>query len=106
MDLRAAVRFPVSCPVVIESGPVESRGSVFNLSVWGCAVRGSLAVRRGDRCSLSLLMPNGTGLVVIDLARVRWSTDGALGLEFLNMTAPARARLRRFLLDLRTASSF
>lgn len=106
MDLRAAVRFPVSCPVVIESGRLESRASIFNLSVWGCAVHGSLRARRGDRCSLSVFMPNGTGLVVIDLARVRWSTDGTLGLEFLNMTAPARARLRRFLLDLRMASSF
>lgn len=104
MDLRAGIRFPVSCPVVVTAGPLESRGSLLNLSVWGCAMRGSIVVRRGDRCSLSMLMPNGTGLLVIDLARVRWRAGEEFGLEFLNMTAPVRSRLRRFLLDLKTTS--
>ncbi len=104
MDLRAATRFPVSCPVMLTAESLQSRGSLLNLSVWGCAARGPAEVRRGDRCSLSLVIPNGAGHLVIDLARVRWSAGGEFGLEFLNMTTPARSRLRRFLLDLRTAS--
>lgn len=104
IDLRAATRFPVSCPVVLTADSLESRASLLNLSVWGCAARGDAGVRRGDRCSLSLVMPNGGGHLVIDLARIRWSTGGEFGLEFLNMSTPARSRLRRFLLDLRAAS--
>ncbi len=104
MDLRAAIRFPASCQVVLATDGLESRGSLLNISVWGCAVRGLVDVHRGDRCGLCLLMPNGDGPLLIDLARVRWSTGKESGIEFLNMTTPTRSRLRRFLLTLRTAS--
>ncbi len=104
MDLRAAIRFPLSCPVILTTESLESRGSLLNISVWGCAVRGPADVRRGDRCVLALLMPSGNGPLMIDLARVRWSTRAELGVEFLNMTALTRSRLRRYLLTLRTAT--
>ena len=67
-------------------------------------MRGLVEVHRGDRCSLSLLIVNGDGPLMIDLARVRWSTGKEFGVEFLNMATPARSRLRRFLLTLRTIS--
>lgn len=104
MDLRSAIRFSHSCPVVLTEDSLEGRGYLLNISVWGCAVRGSFDLRRGDRCGLVLLMPNGIGPLTIDLARVRWSAGTELGVEFLNMTTLTRSRLRRFLLSLRTAS--
>lgn len=104
MDLRAAIRLPVSCPVVLTAGCLEGRGCLINLSVWGCAMRAPVGVRRGDRCTVALLMPDEDAPLLIQLARVRWSTGRECGVEFLNMTAPARSRLRRFLLALRAAS--
>ncbi len=104
MDLRAAIRFPVSCRVLLTTNGLESRVSLLNISVWGCAARGSIEVHRGDRCGLCLLIPNGDGPLLIDMARVRWSTGKEFGVEFLNMTTPTRSRLRRFLLTLRTAA--
>lgn len=104
MDLRAAMRFPVSCPVLLTADRLESRGCLVNLSVWGCAMRAPAGLCRGNRCSLTLLMPNDAPPLLIDLARVRWSAGQEFGVEFLNMTTPTRSRLRRFLLVLKTAS--
>lgn len=103
MDLRAAIRFPVSYPVILTAACLESRGCLVNLSVWGCAMRAPAGLCRGDRCSLALLVPNEDAPLLIDLARVRWTTGQEFGVEFLNMTTSTRSRLRRFLLALKTA---
>lgn len=100
LDFRAARRFRVSCRALIEIPDVEVQGTLTNLSVWGCALRGSLAVQPGDRCRMTLQMPNDEPSVTIELARVRWRAGEHCGVEFLNMPVPARSRLRRFLLTL------
>lgn len=104
LDLRGALRLPVSCSAVITRGCRESRVLLVNLSVWGCAVRGPFAGERGDRCGLFLIVPDAEGPLPIDLARVRWKAGADFGVEFLTMPVRSRSRLRRFLLELRTTS--
>ena len=105
MDLRSAPRFPVHFPVLLGSNEIVGKGTIRNLSVWGCAVSSTAGVHRGDRLGLLLIVPDPHTPVAIDLAKVRWATPKEFGLEFLTMPHKSRTHLREFLLSLRRASA-
>ena len=100
MDLRSSRRFHVHCPVVLTAQDVRARGTVFNLSVWGCGVASTSRVQSGSRLVLHLVIPHQTTPLPVELARVRWTNGRTFGLEFLNMPRETRAQLREFLLNL------
>lgn len=102
MDLRSSLRFHVHCPVVLTAQDLRARGTVFNLSVWGCAVASTSRVPSGSRLVLHLVIPHQPTPLPVELARVRWTNGRKFGLEFLNMPRETRAQLRQFLLNLRT----
>jgi len=79
---RPIRRFSVCCPVTYQAGLYESQGIVWNLSVNGLRLSGDVPLRVGQKCSVTINLPNQPSLVVAD-AIVRWVRGQEYGLETL-----------------------
>lgn len=98
MDLRRHQRFPVHFHTVL-SGPKlsESSGMVINLSEGGCCVDTDSQVYTGIQIALVLHVPGGQPAIHIEKAAVRWSRGRELGVGFISISPPEKARLGQLL---------
>lgn len=96
-------RVPVRCPVEFthEEG-VSGEGTVFNVSLGGCAVQSRVSVSDGMLVSLRIVSQEGDYPINVEMARVRWATTNEFGVEFLMVMSKEREKLERIL---RTAAS-
>jgi len=94
---RRSVRLSVQCPVTFSVEDVEGAGTVYNLSEHGCGVETSIPVPDEGYASVVISVPGQTEPLCVELARVRWATPTAFGLEFRILSQAARKRLVRFL---------
>ena len=90
---RAYHRFPVTYPVIFGGAPFVGEGTVSNLSLNGCSVACERTVLTGSYIKLSVLMPNPTTSLFIELGKVRWVRENGFGVEFIRLPTIARARL-------------
>ena len=56
-SLRPYRRFPLYCPVTYQTGLFEGHGTVWNLSLTGWRLSGTLSLRIGEVCSLTVILP-------------------------------------------------
>lgn len=94
--IRTHHRVPVATPVYFSNEAVDGTGHLWNLSLTGCRVDGSVSVRTGTRLTLLVLLPGTQAFMVIREAQVVWSRGQEFGLRLINLHAPEAARLDTF----------
>ena len=90
---RAYNRFPVTYPVIFRCAPFVGEGTVSNLSLNGCSVACERTVLTGSYIKMSVLTPNPTASLFIELGKVRWVRENVFGVEFIRLPIIARQRL-------------
>ncbi len=98
MELRDNERIPVDFPVLFadaESG--IKNGTVYNLSLGGCAVSTMAMVEPGTNLTLSIRTSNQSLPITVERAAVRWTALGEFGLEFIHLGIDGKERIRRIL---------
>jgi hypothetical protein len=68
---------------------------VSNLSLSGCSVTCERTVLTGSYVKLSVLLPDPTSSLYIELAKIRWVQQNTFGVEFIRLPTISRHRLDR-----------
>jgi hypothetical protein len=107
VDLRQHPRVRVPAPFVCSLSRLglakwfgrgaDGIGVVFDVSMKGAKVMSEAGIQRGDRLAVSLSLPNQTSPMTVEQATVRWENDHVYGLEFVDLSAVAEMRLRKFI---------
>ena len=100
MDNREFPRFAVELPISFSGDEVAGGGIVSSLSKEGCTVHSDENVQPGTYLVLHIHLSEQYSPLRIELAVVRWTTGGELGLEFLRMASQERQRLFHILKSL------
>jgi hypothetical protein len=90
---RTYHRFPLHCPVIFGGAPFVGEGILTNLSLMGCSVLCDREVLCGSEVRVSVLLPNQTAALSIDLGTIKWVQGEQFGVEFLRLPFEARQRL-------------
>lgn len=94
-DSRSYHRYPVAFPVIFGGAPFVGEGTVTDLSLTGCSVACERTVLAGSYVKLSLILPDPTLSLFIELGKIRWVRDNAFGIEFIRLPTLSRHRLDR-----------
>jgi len=94
---RTYHRFPLFYPVIFGGAPFIGEGNLTNLSLMGCSVMCDREVLCGSDVRVSVLLPNQTSALSIDLGTIKWVQGHEFGVEFLRLPLEARQRLNRTL---------
>ena len=94
---RAYHRFPLHCPVIFGGAPFVGEGVLTNLSLMGCSVLCDREVPRGSDVSVSVMLPDQTAALSIDLGTIKWVQGEQFGVEFLRVPVEGRQRLNSML---------
>ena len=94
---RTYHRFPLFYPVIFGGTPFVGEGVLTNLSLMGCSVMCDREVLCGSDVRVSVLLPNQTPALSIDLGTIKWVQGHQFGVEFLRLPLEARQRLNRTL---------
>lgn len=98
-------RVRVKAPVSFEGDSGVGRGTIFNLSLGGCALESGVGVNMDATIRLNLHIPTDKKPVRVGRAKVVWTAGDDFGVEFLNMDETGRVRLQRFIEDLEQKAS-
>jgi hypothetical protein len=112
-NFRSYHRYPVTYPVIFGGAPFVGEGTVRNLSLTGCFVACDRTVLAGSYVRLSLILPDPTSSLFIELGKIRWTRGHQFGVEFIRLPTLTRHRLDRVieeqlttLLENRTEATF
>ena len=94
---RTYHRFPLYYPVVFGGAPFVGEGILTNLSLMGCSILCDQEVLCGSDVRVSVLLPNQTAALSIDLGTIKWVQGDQFGVEFLRLPLEARQRLNHTL---------
>lgn len=94
---RTYHRFPLFYPVIFGGAPFVGEGILINLSLMGCSVMCDREVLCGSDVRVSVLLPNQTQALSIELGTIKWVKGHEFGVEFLRLPLEARQRLNRTL---------
>ena len=94
---RTYHRFPLHYPVVFGGAPFVGEGILTNLSLMGCYVLCDREVLRGSDVRVSVLLPDQTTALSIELGTIKWVQGEQFGVEFLRVPLAARQRLNSML---------
>lgn len=94
---RTYHRFPLFYPVIFGGAPFVGEGILTNLSLMGCSVMCDREVLCGSEVRVSVLLPNQTPALSIDLGTIKWVQGDQFGVEFIRLPLEARQRLSRTL---------
>jgi len=94
---RTYHRFPLFYPVVYGGAPFVGECTLANLSLTGCSVMCDREVLCGSDVRVSVLLPNQTPALSIDLGTIKWVQGCQFGVEFLRLPVEARQRLDNML---------
>jgi PilZ domain-containing protein len=94
---RTYHRFPLHYPVVFGGAPFVGEGILTNLSLMGCSVLCDREVLRGSDVRVSVLLPDQTSALSIELGTIKWVQGEQFGVEFLRVPLDARQRLNSML---------
>jgi hypothetical protein len=70
-------------------------GTISDLSLTGCSVVCQEVVLTGSYVKLSVILPDPTLSLFIELGKIRWVRGHAFGVEFIRLPTIARHRLDR-----------
>jgi PilZ domain len=99
VNWRIHPRFSVAYPVVFGGAPFVGEGTVSDLSSTGCAVTCERTVLAGSYIKLSVLLPDPTSSLFIELGKVRWVRDQHFGVEFIRIPTITQHRLDRIMAE-------
>lgn len=94
-NFRSYHRYPVTYPVIFGGAPFVGEGTVRNLSLTGCSVACDRTVLAGSYVRLSLILPDPTSSLFIELGKIRWTRGHQFGVEFIRLPTLTRHRLDR-----------
>jgi hypothetical protein len=94
VDRREYERVPVRLPATFASPHQSGEGEISDLSLGGCTMRTETSLTSGDALRLSFHLPRAPVPIVIDVALVRATPPGAVGLHFERISEAEHARLR------------
>ena len=97
MDARRSPRFSLEGVVRFKSDSIQGEGRLRDISLEGAAIMSKTLVARSDYLGLTITLPNGTGLIEIDLAPVRWVRGEQFGVEFIRVQPGSQQALHRTL---------
>ncbi len=92
---RSYHRYSVDYPVIFGGAPFVGEGTVCDLSLTGCSVACDRTVLEGSYVRLSLILPDPTSSLFIELGKIRWSRGDRFGIEFIRFPTLTRHRLDR-----------
>lgn len=90
---RTYHRFPLRYPVIFGGAPFVGEGILNNLSLMGCSILCDREVLCGSAVRVSVLLPNQTQALSIELGTVKWVQGEEFGVEFFRLPLEARKRL-------------
>lgn len=90
---RTYHRFPLFYPVIYGGAPFVGEGVLTNLSLMGCSVLCDREVLCGSEVRVSVLLPEQTQALSIELGTIKWVRGHQFGVEFLRLPFEARQRL-------------
>jgi hypothetical protein len=94
-DSRAYHRYPVIYPVIFGGAPFVGEGTVADLSLTGCSIVCDLTVLADSYVKLSVILPDPTMSLFIELGKIRWVREQTFGVEFIRLPTITRDRLDR-----------
>jgi PilZ domain len=92
-NARTYHRFPLFYPVIFGGAPFVGEGILTNLSMMGCSVMSDQEVLCGSDVRLSVLLPDQTRALSVELGKIKWVQGYEFGVEFLHLPLEARQRL-------------
>jgi hypothetical protein len=95
INWRIHPRLPVAYPVIFGGAPFVGEGVVSDLSISGCSVTCERTVLTGSYIKLSVVLPDPTSSLFIELGKIRWVREKAFGVEFIRVPTLTRHRLDR-----------
>lgn len=101
MNLRDRPRYEVVLGASYSGDEITGKGTVANLSLGGCALKGDSAVRVGTFLEVKIELPVPFAPLAVELATVRWTIGTKFGLDFLQMQPDQETLLSRFLKTLK-----
>jgi c-di-GMP-binding flagellar brake protein YcgR len=99
IECRQHPRIPVDLQVFFSTtGNTDIReGTMFDLSLGGCAVTTMTSVRPGTGIRILIRATDLGSPITIESAAVRWSHHGEFGVEFMGISDIDQSRLSRLL---------
>ena len=92
---RIYPRYPLHYPVIFGGVHFVVEGILSNLSFKGCSVLCDRKVLCGSDVRVSILLPDQTQSVTIELGLIKWVEGHQFGVEFLRLPDETRQRLNR-----------
>jgi hypothetical protein len=102
-DSRAYHRYPVIYPVIFGGAPFVGEGTVSDLSLTGCSIVCDQAVLANSYVKLSVILPDPTMSLFVELGKIRWVREQTFGVEFIRLPTITRDRLDRVVWEQLTA---
>jgi hypothetical protein len=96
-DHRSSTRAAVTYAVRLSSDSMTGEGTVVNLSVPGCAIETDLPVQPGEYLELLMMAPDQARPLAVELAKVRWTTQHKVGIEFIRVRRDDQSRIQRLI---------
>ena len=94
-SIRSFHRFPVQCRAYYSHNKERGTGTIWNLSLTGWRIDGTLPVAPGTVLSLWIVPPDKAPTIFVDRATVRWSRGVEFGLEMSAIRDREAALLKR-----------
>jgi hypothetical protein len=94
---RIATRLKLNCRVFFSGGALEGEGLINDLSKTGCKIQCQTIPEAGATLKADLFLPDYPRPLKIERGLVRWAKADTFGLEFVDIQASQRERLRVFL---------
>jgi hypothetical protein len=95
VNWRIHPRLPVTYPVIFGGAPFVGEGVMSDLSLSGCSVTCERTVLMGSYIKLSVVLPDPTSSLFIELGKIRWVKERTFGVEFIRLPTITRHRLDR-----------
>jgi len=94
---RIATRHKLDCRTFFSSGGLEGEGLVNDLSKTGCKIQCETVPEMGASLKVELFLPDYPRPLKVERSLVRWVKGDTFGVEFVDIQASQRERLRVFL---------
>ncbi len=94
---RIAPRLKLNCRVFFSGGVLEGEGLVNDLSKTGCKIQCQTVPEAGATLKAEFFLPDYPRPLKVERGLVRWVKSDTFGLEFVDIQASQRERLRVFL---------
>ncbi len=96
-NARTYNRFLYHAPLIVGGESFVCEGMLRNLSMYGCSIVCDRTIPIGSHIRVSLLLPDQTSALSIDVGRVTWAQGFECGVEFVRVPHQSRLCLNRSL---------